>query len=72
MAGKTVEQIAKELGRIPVSIHKNINECEKVEPDYVARYRKIARTHQFGYYRKHAQDKSCSEDGDEFKRNSDE
>lgn len=49
MSGVTIAQISKEIDRTPITINKIIKEYEKVDPSFVAQYRKVAKTHHFGH-----------------------
>lgn len=50
MDGMTIKEVAVEVNRSVPTIYKLISSYEKIDPDFVAEYRKIARTHRFGRF----------------------
>lgn len=55
MGGKTIIQVADELGIQPQSVYPIIRTYEKYDPEYVKQYHEVMRTHKFGHFRKQAQ-----------------
>lgn len=50
MGGKTIQQVADEEHRAVPTIYRSISNYEKVDPSFVAEYRRKARGHQFGRF----------------------
>lgn len=50
MEGRTIKEVAAEEGKSVPTIYKVISNYEKVDPNLVAEYRRVAKSHQFGRF----------------------